>query len=272
MIEEIRNTQVNDRELAIFWLWQNSFIIKTPRGTLIAIDPYFSYSVNEFENPKTEYVHDLPMSPEETLVDYVFCTHDHLDHTDPLTLPKVAETSLKTKFYGTPESHNHFLKMGIDGNRAFSLDVEKAILLDDFKVTPFYSIPLSTVKMWEDKTGRMITTHYGYVFDFDFVKLYNMGDSSPDVVKDPMKIFKEILPYSPDIAILPITGDIPSRKPEDAYEFAKLLKTKIVIPSHYGCFTSRTIDPVEFTRLFNIDTDIQPVVIDYKGKYIFNIK
>jgi L-ascorbate 6-phosphate lactonase len=269
MIEEIRNSRVNDRELAIFWLWQNSFILKTPKGTLIAIDPYFSHSVNVFEDPQTEYVHDLPMSPEEVNVDYVFCTHDHLDHTDPLTLPKIAETYPKTKFFGTPESRNHFLKMGIDANHAISLDVEKTILLDDVKVTPFYSIPLSTVKMWEKKTGSTITTHYGYLFDFDFVKLFNMGDSSPDVVEAPMTIFKEILPYSPDIAILPIIGDMPERKPEDAYKFANLLKSKIVIPSHYGCFAMRTIDPAKFTRLFKIDSEIQPMVIDYKGKYIF---
>jgi L-ascorbate metabolism protein UlaG (beta-lactamase superfamily) len=159
--------------------------------------------------------------------------------------------------------------MGIDANHAISLDVEKTILLDDVKVTPFYSIPLSTVKMWEKKTGSTITTHYGYLFDFDFVKLFNMGDSSPDVVEAPMTIFKEILPYSPDIAILPIIGDMPERKPEDAYKFANLLKSKIVIPSHYGCFAMRTIDPAKFTRLFKIDSEIQPMVIDYKGKYIF---
>lgn len=273
MIEEILDTKVGFQEIAIFWMWQNSFIFKTHSGTLIAIDPYFSYSVNEYEDPNTEYLHtNLPMLPEETLVDYVFCTHDHLDHTDPHTLPIIADSSPKTKFLGTPECYNHFLKLGISKNRCIKLKAKKTINLVDFKVTPLYSIPESTIKKLEIKTGRKITTHYGYVFDFGFVKIYNMGDSSPDVVDEPMKILKDVRLFSPEIAILPIIGDIQSRKPEDAYKFAKLINSKIVIPSHYGCFTKRTIDPQIFADLFQDDINIKPILIGHKKKYVFKAK
>jgi len=270
LIEEIRATRVNENELAIFWLWQNSFILKTNKGTLIAIDPYFSHSVNKYENPDTNYVHpEIPMRPEETLVDYVFCTHDHLDHTDPDTLPIIAKSSPKTKFLGTPESCNHFLKMGVPQDNVIRLDAKVTIELADFKVTPVYSIPESTIRLWGKTTGRTMTTHYGYIFDFDFVKLYNMGDSSPDVVKDPMKILKDVIPFSPEIAILPIIGDIRDRKPEDAFAFAKIIRPKIVIPCHYGCFATRTIDPQIFAELFRDEPEIKPIIIEPKGKYVY---
>jgi len=271
LIEEIRGTRVSSHDLAVFWLWQNSFILKTPKGTLIAIDPYFSHSVNKYEDPNTEYVYsDLPMRPEEVLVDYVFCTHDHLDHADPETLPVIAKNSPKTKFLGTPECYAHFLKLGIPEDRATSLDVNITVKLADFKVTPIYSIPEETIKQWEKKSGHRMTTHYGYIFDFNYAKVYNMGDSSPEVAKEPMKVLKDIVPFSPEIAMLPVIGDFPDRKPEDARVFAKLMRAKIVIPSHYGCFKKRTIDPQLFVNLFRDDVDVRPIIIEHKGKYIYN--
>ena len=260
-------------ELAVFWLWQNSFILKTPEGTLIAIDPYFSHSVNKYENPNTKYVlPELPMLPEETLVDYVFCTHDHLDHADPDTLPRIAQSSPATTFLGTPECYDHFLELGIPKDRALSLKPNETVALADFKVTPVHSIPKDTIEQWEKTTGRRMTTHYGYIFDFGYVKLYNMGDSSPDVVEEPMKILKDVIPYSPQIAILPVIGDFPGRKPEDARVFAKMVQAEIVMPSHYGCFADRTVDPQVLVDLFEADPDIRLVVIEHKGRFIYKAK
>ena len=46
-IEELRSTFVDVLEIAILLLLQSSFILKTPKGTLIATDPFISYSVNQ---------------------------------------------------------------------------------------------------------------------------------------------------------------------------------------------------------------------------------
>ncbi len=69
--------------------------------------------------------------------------------------------------------------------------------------------------------------------------------------------------------MFPIIGDFRGRTPRDAYDFSKILRPKIVIPCHYGCFTDRTIDPRIFADLFNDTSDIQVVIIDYKGHYIY---
>lgn len=260
MIDEILDTRVGNAKLAIFWLGQNSFILKNPEGTLIAIDPYFSRTSG------FSYIHsEPPILPEEVLVDYVFCTHDHLDHTDPETLPGISKSSPKTVFLGPTESHNHFRRMGIPSSRARSLRANTTVKLGDFEVTPVNSILGSEV----NRKGERWTTHYGYVFNFGFVKLYNMGDSSPEVVAAPMKVLKDVIPFSPEIAIFPIIGDFPGRKPEDAISFARILKPKIVIPSHYDCFPDRTIDPKVFVELFRDEPDILTVVIEYKGKYVY---
>jgi hypothetical protein len=47
LFEELRNAFVDVLEIAIYLLLQSSFILKTPKGTLITIDPYIAHSVNQ---------------------------------------------------------------------------------------------------------------------------------------------------------------------------------------------------------------------------------
>ena len=265
-MDDIKNLTVCGGELAISWLGQNSYIFKTPRGTLIAVDPYLSRIPPEGVEVEEYFVHpEPPVKPEDFRVDYVFCTHDHSDHTDPITLSAIAKHSPRTIFFGTPESYRHFLRAGIPKDRARSLRDGETIEVGDFKVSALSSI----IGCERDGRGRKWTTHYGYIFDFGFVKVYNMGDSSPEVVADPTTVLGRVANFSPEIAILPIIGDFPGRRPEDAVKFAKIIKPKIVIPSHYGCFKRRTIDPKVFAELLEGTPDIKPVIIDYMGVYIY---
>ncbi|MCW4037822.1 MAG: MBL fold metallo-hydrolase [Candidatus Bathyarchaeota archaeon] len=254
-MDEINAVKIGSGELGIFWLGQNSFIIKTSTGGLIAIDPYFS------RTPRFKYIHEKPpICSEDLRVDFVFCTHDHLDHTDPDTLSKVVQHSAKTVFLGPKESCDRFLNIGISPQRIKKLEANETIALKEFKVTPLYSIP---------PTVPVNTTHFGYIFDFGFVKAYNMGDSNKSMVDDPTTVLGAVAEHAPEIAMFPIIGDFRGRTPRDAYEFSKILRPKIVIPCHYGCFTNRTIDPHIYANLFDDTSDIQVVIIDYKGHYIY---
>lgn len=254
-MDEINAVKIGSGELGIFWLGQNSFIIKMSAGGLIAIDPYFS------RTPRFSYIHEKPpIRSEDLRVDFVFCTHDHLDHTDPDTLSKVAQHSSETIFVGPKESCDRFMNIGINPHRVKKAVANETIALEGFKVTSLNSIP---------PTEPINTTHLGYVFDFGFVKAYNMGDSNMSVVDEPMTVLGEVAKHAPEIAMFPIIGDFKGRRPRDAYEFSKILHPKIVIPCHYGCFTDRTINPQLFANLFEDTSDIQVVIIDYKGHYIY---
>jgi len=253
-MQDILETEVADRQVALFWLGQNSYIFKTYGGSLIALDPYLSRT-----STRETYVHpEPPIRPEEVEVDYVFCTHDHSDHTDPDTLPMIAKSSPRAFFLGTKESYDHFLRMGIGRECTSILSPSLTRSFGDFTVTTFFSVP----------PGEEATTHYGYLFDFGGLRIYNMGDSSASVASNPEPVLKPVARARPDIAIFPIVGDYPGRKPEDAFRFAEIVKPKIVIPCHYGCFANRTIDPLKFTRLFADISAIKPVVIGYAEKYL----
>jgi len=256
MMERIHVTRVARVELGIFWIWQNSFILKTPDETLLAIDPHL------VKNPKASYVAEPPMKPEELQVDYVFCTHDHWDHTDPLTLPLVAENSPRTLFLGTPECRQRFLSLGIPSERTQALEAGNAVVFRGFSVIPLYSVPPRVAAYLK------LTTHFGYVFDFGSVRIYNFGDSTPETVADPMSVLGEVTRYRPEIAVFPIIGDYPSRRPEDAVLLTRTLKPQVVIPAHYGCFTDRTVDPSVFLQLMRGTSGVETVIVPRGGCYI----
>ncbi|MEM2905659.1 MAG: MBL fold metallo-hydrolase [Candidatus Bathyarchaeia archaeon] len=256
LMEEVLEARVAPDELAVFWLGQNSFILKTSRGTLVGIDLYLSrvYAVE-----RHKYA-DPPIAPDHVVVDYAFSTHDHLDHLDPYTVPGILKCSPRAVFVSTPEGRKHLVKLGVPPSQAVGMKAGEAMRFGELEATAFYSI---------DPREKPDTTHYGYVFSLPVGKLYNMGDSSPGVVEHPLNVLKPVIEARPDIAMLPIIGDYPGRRPEHALVFAKVIKPRIVIPTHYGCFTNRDVDPAEFTRLFADLPDIKPIVIDYKGKYTY---
>ena len=254
MTNRIEEVPVETNEAAVLWLGQNSYVLKSRLGTLFAIDPYLS------RDPKYQYIHAKPpISPSKFKVDYIFCTHDHLDHTDPIALPIIAACFPTTIFLGPQESCDHLIELGIQQTRVIPLQVETAYTFSDVQVTPFYSILPS------DTT----TTHFGYLFSIDNTKIYNMGDTNQAVVKKPEIILNPVAQQTPDIAMFPIIGDTPERRPRDALRFAQIVKPKIAIPCHYDCFTNRTINPQEFTRLLQNDPTMKTVIIPYNSIYIY---
>jgi L-ascorbate metabolism protein UlaG (beta-lactamase superfamily) len=84
----------------------------------------------------------------------------------------------------------------------------------------------------------------GYVVEFaNGVKIYHAGDTN---VFGDMRIINEL--YAPHIAMIPI-GDHYTMGPREAAYACKLLKTKTVIPMHFGTFPVLTGRPSELQKL-----------------------
>jgi len=247
----------------MFWLGQNSFVLKTPQNRIVAVDMYLS------RDKSLHYLHtEPPMRPEDCQFDYVFCTHDHLDHTDPVSLPIIAKSFPAATFFGPSESCEHMVNLGIDRNRVKRLEVRVTFEVDGVKVTPYYSISPDEVS----EENR--TTHFGYLFDIEGIRIYNMGDSSRAMLKNPREVLEPVAKALPHIAMLPILSDLSPhgvRKPEDAVTFAKLLNPDVITPCHYNLWSGDTINPQNFAKLFD-STKVKPVVIPYKGSYVYRAR
>ena len=67
----------------------------------VLVDPYLSHSVQELDAPDLERQVPIPYQPHElTTVDWVLITHEHMDHSDPHTLPVLAQASPQARCTG----------------------------------------------------------------------------------------------------------------------------------------------------------------------------
>jgi L-ascorbate metabolism protein UlaG (beta-lactamase superfamily) len=78
----------------------------------------------------------------------------------------------------------------------------------------------------------------GYVLTLeDGTRIYHAGDTG---VFSDMALIGEL--YAPDVALLPI-GDLYTMSPREAAVAARMLKSKVIVPSHYGTFPPLTGTP-----------------------------
>ena len=87
---KLRAHRVRPGSLTLWWLGQAGFVIKSPVGKLIVIDPYLSNSaraIGEQDGLNLDRLVPPPLAPPELVgVDLYAMTHSHIDHLDPETL------------------------------------------------------------------------------------------------------------------------------------------------------------------------------------------
>ena len=88
--EDLRRYTVPPRAVTLWWLGQAGFIIKSPAGKIIALDPYLSNSCKSLGDEVGFNLDRLvppAMRPEDLVTaDLYVMTHSHRDHFDPETV------------------------------------------------------------------------------------------------------------------------------------------------------------------------------------------
>src|SRR5260370_27800256 len=104
LMQEIRAFAVDKGSVAMWWLGQNGYIFKTPEGTLLSTDMYLTNNcAHVYRDSGVDLERRVPIliAPEELNVDIYACTHNHLDHTDPVPIGGVARKDT-AHFYRAP--------------------------------------------------------------------------------------------------------------------------------------------------------------------------
>jgi len=212
--------------LSITWLGHATFLLQSPGGKRIILDPWVTGN---------------PTSPESAKklgqLDLMLITHGHADHTgDAVAIGRSSGAHVVAPFELSVWLQQKGLKNVTGMNPGGTL---KALGLQITMVPAMHS---SSVE--DDGKIIYLGVATGYVITFeDRLTIYYSGDTS---IFGDMRLIGEM--YSPSIAFLPI-GDHYTMGPEQAAKACELLGVKQVVPMHYATFPALTGTPAKLREL-----------------------
>ncbi len=197
----------------VTWLGHAAFLIESPAGVRIAIDPWIG------NNPK------FPKEFEFGKLDVVAATHGHFDHfgDDGIALAKKTGATVVSIF----ELALHCGSNGVEKVSGMNKGGGQKVAGIQFRmVNAIHSAGTSAAG-----AQAIPADPCGYVMTFeDGFRIYHSGDTN--VFAD-MALIGEL--YEPDLALLPI-GDFYTMGPREAAKACQLLGVPRVIPMHWGTF------------------------------------
>lgn len=215
-------------EVQVQWFGQAAFKITSPGGKVIMIDPFIT------KNPKTPA--DLKDLSKLGKVDLILITHGHGDHVGDAA--KIAEMT-GAKVALNADMGRTFASLGwLDYKQMVRFNKSGPVkpIGDGITVTMVRAEHSSEVRYVDAATKK--ETMYpggepaGYIIELENgFKIYHAGDTG--VFAD-MKMIGEF--YQPDLELLPIGGHFTMDPRHAAYAINTLLKSKTVMPMHYGTF------------------------------------
>ncbi len=228
----------------IKWLSHAGFIIKSPKGKIIVIDPWIN------ENPLCPVkIQDIKEA------DIVLVTHDHFDHmgnavdivkNTGATLVVCPETAVKLQS-----------EMGVSSDNiifgGYGMNIGGSAEIKGITITMTQAFHSSETAA---PTGFIIRLEDGKI-------IYHAGDTG---IFESMKLLGEL--YNIDVALLPI-GSVFVMDSYQAAHSLRLLKPKKSIPMHYKTFPILEQNADRFVELAkDIAPDVEIIVLEPGQSYI----
>ena len=216
-----------NRGVLIKYLGHSTFLITTPAGKTLLIDPW---------------VQGNPACPEKDkqlpAVDTMLITHGHADHMqDAVGIARKFKPKIAC-------IHEISLYLGSKGvANVTGMNKGGSARLNDIRATMVNAHHSSAII---EDDGRIIYAGEpaGFIVEFENgFRIYHAGDTC---VFGDMKLIADL--YSPELLFLPI-GDLYTMDPHEAAYACRLMNAKFVVPMHYGTFPPLTGTPEELRKL-----------------------
>ena len=172
LIKQMNSLKVPPGCLAIWGLGQMGVAVKGD-DTIIYIDPCLSDIAAEVISRELfARGFEPPIQPEEvTNATYVLCSHEHADHTDPLTLGPLAQASPDATFVISGWAQNVLDEAKIPPGRRMVAPEKGSAQLGNMRLT---SVPAAHYNLDHDERGYR---WLGFVIEWNGVTFYHSGDT-----------------------------------------------------------------------------------------------
>jgi L-ascorbate 6-phosphate lactonase len=244
LLAQMTNLAVPQGCLAIWGLGQMGYAIKGSGPEVVYIDPCLSDVVAlKVPDQAAIFARAFPPPIEPATINnasYVLCSHEHLDHTDPLTLGPLAQASSGARFVISGWSHGPLDEAGIASERRIVPVVGEPIELGPLRLT---ALPSAHYQREQDERGDR---WLGFVLEWNGVRLYHSGDTI--VYPDLLQHLRNLPPI--DVAILAVNGRDARRDsfnitgnllPEEAAWLAAEFGWRVLINGHNDLYAWNTI-------------------------------
>lgn len=255
--QEIRETNVPHGQAVLWWLGQATFCIKLGQK-IVYTDPFYRA---EDQEPKS--MQEMPLRPHEfTDASLICCTHEHLDHIDPQTLPGAAAASPLAGVIMPLATREMVLKMNVPAERLLPMKGDDKLEKDGITV---HALPAAHMKL--DHNPQRGYRYLGYVIQANGVTIYHTGDTQPYA-----GWASRVAKFDLDIALLPISG-VDNLHWQQALYFCANHRPKLAIPIHYGMFKGYTEDPLKLAEGLSNNVPEQAIRILQVGeKFVYSAK
>lgn len=220
------STRVPPGAVGLFWLGQNGFVIKTPGGLRIALDPYLSNSceaAGESAGLNMKRLFPAPIRPADMRdFDAVLFSHSHQDHVDPDTVVPYLKSGSKGLLVAPHEAADLLKKLGAPEERIRVTWPNHVQRIGDVTLRTTFAIPYSGDDL----------THVGFLLQVRGAPtIYFTCDTDMNDVL-PMSVG----PHKPDVMVAVINGGFRNLSSRQAAEFAKAIDPRWVVPCHHDLF------------------------------------
>lgn len=217
--------------VALGWLGQAGFVLKSPRGCRLALDPYLSNSCEQVGRAAGVNMRRQvppPLRPAELIgFDAVLITHSHQDHLDPETLGPFLQAGTDAPFIAPHEAANALRFLGVQDRHIRLTWPNHIEQIGDLTIRATFAIPFDGGDL----------THVGYLISVrEGPRIYFTGDTD---YNDILGI--AMAPHRPDVMVTVINPAFRNLSPREAAKLAKTIKPRWVIPAHHDLFPDNSL-------------------------------
>ena len=237
---QFQELRVAPGTVACIWLGQAGYLLKSPDGVIVAIDPYLS----DYAEAQWGLKRILPPAIDPNLLqpDLLLTSHWHEDHLDAPLVKHWAKINPGI-FAGPGACAVRAGAWGWPAEKIRRLDLGSSIATRDVSVTAHFAR--------HEVADAPAPEAVSFLLTIDDVKIWAICDTEYDARLRPMAD-KGI-----DVAFTPINGVGGNWTDREAALMLSYIKPKLAIPNHYnmwepaGFGPGATLDPTDFVEAYN---------------------